>query len=113
MRDSGSLLISYEYKMHAKLQSSPLSRLISSLLKQSPVIRPCFFNQKMAQKEPEKNMPSTAANAIMRLAKLAVVESHHLSAHCAYRWTQWMVLIACRRCIFFVGSLTYVSMRSE
>jgi hypothetical protein len=30
----------------------------------------------MAQKEPEKNMPSTAANAIMRSAKLAAAESH-------------------------------------
>ena len=94
-------------------QCSPSSRLISSLLKQSPGIRPRFFNQKMAQKEPEKNMPSTAANAIMRSAKLTVVESHHLSAHCAFRWTQGTVLIARRRCIFFVGSLTYMSMRSE
>ncbi len=67
----------------------------------------------MAQKEPEKNMTSTAANAITHSAKLAAAESHHLSAHCAFRWTQWTVLIACRRCIFFVGSLTYVSMRSE
>ena len=58
-------------------------------------------------------MPSTAANVIMRSAKLAVVESHHLSAHCAFRWTQGTVSIARRRCIFFVGSLTYVSMRSE
>jgi hypothetical protein len=67
----------------------------------------------MAQKEPKKNMPSTAANAIMRLAKLAAVESHHLSAHCAFRWTQVTVSIAHSRCIFFLGSLTYVSMRSK
>ena len=67
----------------------------------------------MAQKEPEKNMSSTAANVIMRSAKLAAVESHHLSAHCAFHWTQGTVSIACRRCVFFVGSLTYVSMRSE
>ncbi len=33
-------------------------------------------------------MPSTAANAIKRSAKLAVVDSHHLSTHCAFRWTQ-------------------------
>jgi hypothetical protein len=58
-------------------------------------------------------MPSTVANANIRLAKLAAVESHHLSAHCAFRWTQGTVLIACRRCIFFVGSLTYVSIRSK
>jgi hypothetical protein len=67
----------------------------------------------MAQKEPKKNMPSTAANAIMRSAKLAVVESHHLSTHCAFCWTQGTVTITHRRCIFFVGSLTYMSMRSE
>ena len=81
MRDSGSLLISFKYRRHAQLQCNPLSWLISSLLKQSPGIRPHFFNQKMEQKELEKNMPSTAANVIMRLAKLAAAESHHLSAH--------------------------------
>jgi len=32
---------------------------------------PHFFSQKIAQKEPEKKMPLTAANAIMRSAKLA------------------------------------------
>ena len=113
MHDSVSLLISFEYRRHAKSQCSPSSQLISSLLKQSPGIIPRFFNQKMAQKEPEKNMPSTAANAIMRSAKLAAAESHHLSAHCAFRWTQGTVSIAHRRCIFFVGSLTNVSMRSD
>ena len=66
-----------------KSQCIPSSRLISSLLKHSPGIKPRFFSQKMAQKEPEKNIPSTAANAIMRSAKLATVESHHFSAHFA------------------------------
>ncbi len=102
-----------EYRRQAKTQCTPLSRLMSSLLKQSPGIRPNFFNQKMAQKEPEKNMPSTAANAIMCSAKLAAVELHHLSAHCAFHWTQGTVSIACRSCVFFVGSLMYMSMRSE
>jgi hypothetical protein len=51
----------------------------------SPGIKPRFFSQKMAQKEPEKNIPSTAANATMRSAKLAEVESHHFSAHSAFR----------------------------
>jgi hypothetical protein len=37
----------------------------------------------MAQKEPEKKMPSMAANAIMRSAKLALVGLHHLSAQFA------------------------------
>jgi hypothetical protein len=39
----------------------------------------------MAQKEPEKKMPSMVANAIMRLAKLALVGLHHLSAQFALR----------------------------
>jgi hypothetical protein len=51
----------------------------------------------MAQKEPEKNLPSTAANAIMHLVKLAAAGSHHLSAYCAFRWTQGTALIAFRR----------------
>ena len=42
-------------------------------------------------------MPSTAANVIIRSAKLAAVESHHLSAHCAFCWTQGMVSIARRK----------------
>ncbi len=35
----------------------------------------------------------------------AAVESHHLSAHCAFCWTKGtvLILIARRRCIFFVG----------
>jgi hypothetical protein len=41
------------------------------------------------------------------------VESHHLSTHCAFCWIQGMVSIARRRCIFCVGSLTYVLMRNE
>ena len=67
----------------------------------------------MAQNDTEKKMPSTAANAIVRLAKLAVVVLHHLRAHCAFRWMQGTVSIARRRCIFLVGSLMYVSINSE
>ena len=82
IRNSGSQLTSFEYSRHAKSQCSPSSRLISSLLKLSPGIKPRFLSQKMAQKDPEKKLPLTAANAIVRLAKLAVVVSHHLRAHC-------------------------------
>ena len=39
-----------------------------------------FLSQNMAQKEPEKKMPSTAANAIIHLRKLVLVELHHLRA---------------------------------
>ena len=85
IRDAGSRLISFEYSKHAKSQWSPSSWLISSLLKHRPGIKPRFFSQKIAQKEPEKKMPSTAANAIMRSAKLAELVLHHLRAHCALR----------------------------
>lgn len=36
---------------------------MSSLEWVSPGIRPLFFNQKMAANDPEKKIPSTAANA--------------------------------------------------
>ena len=58
-------------------------------------------------------MPSTAANAIIRSAKLAAVASHHFSAHFALRWTHGNVSIARRRCSFLFWSLMYVSIRSE
>ena len=74
---------------------------------------PRFLSQKMAQKEPEKKMPLTAANAIMRSAKLALVGSHHLKAHLALRCTRGSVLMALRRCIFSEASLMYVSIRSK
>ncbi len=88
MRDLGRRLIIFEYRRHAKLQWRPSSQLISSLLKHNPGIRPCFLSQKIAQKAPEKKMPSTAANGTMRSAKLAMAGLHHLRAHCALCWTQ-------------------------
>ncbi len=56
---------------------------MSSLLKLRPGMSPHFFSQYMAQKEPKKKMPSTAANAIICLVKLALVELHHLRAQLA------------------------------
>jgi hypothetical protein len=53
---------------------------MSSLLKVSPGMSPRFFNQKIAQKLPEKKMPSMAANATSLSAKLAP-EFIHLRAH--------------------------------
>jgi hypothetical protein len=41
------------------------------------------LNQKMAQKEPEKKMPSTTAKAMRCLANEACFELHHISAHFA------------------------------
>ncbi len=92
--DSGSRLTSFEYRRHVKSQWSPLSLLISSLLKHKPGIKLRFFSLKMAQKEPDRKMPSMAANAIMHSAKLAEVVSHHLRAHCAFCWMHGTVSIA-------------------
>jgi hypothetical protein len=39
----------------------------------------------MVQKEPEKKMPLTEANAIIRAGKLALVGFHHLRAQSALR----------------------------
>jgi hypothetical protein len=74
---------------------------------------PLLFSQKMAQKEPEKKMPSMAANVIMRLAKLALVGLHHLSAQFALRWMHGTVVMVWSRCSFSAGSLIYVSMSRE
>lgn len=49
--------------MQAKSQWSPSSREMSSLENVNPGINPRFLSQKMAAKEPEKKMPSTAAKA--------------------------------------------------
>ncbi len=65
------------------------------------------------QKEPEKKMSLTAANAIICLAKLALVWVHYLRAQLALRWTHGTVLMAWSRCNFFVGSLMYMLMRRE
>ena len=46
--------MSIEYRRHAKSQCMPSSREMSSFEKVRPGIRPRFFSQKMAQKEPEE-----------------------------------------------------------
>jgi len=72
-----------------------------------------FFEPEDGAKRPEKKLPLMAANAIVCLAKPAVVVSHHLRAYWAFHWTQGTVAITHRRCIFFVGSLMYMSINSE
>jgi hypothetical protein len=52
-----------EWSKHAKSQCSPSSLLINSFEKVKPGINPRFLSQNIAQNEPEKNIPSTAANA--------------------------------------------------
>jgi len=73
------------------------SRLISSLLNVSPGITPRFFSQKMAANDPEKKIPSTAANATSRSAYGDFLSSIHLNAHSAFFLTQGMVSIALNR----------------
>ncbi len=50
---------------------------------------PRFLSQNMAQKEPEKKMPSTAAKAIIRLTKLALVELHHFESPVGFASDLW------------------------
>ena len=69
IRSSGRGLIILEYSRHAKSQCIPSLRLMSSSEKHNPGIRPFFLSQKIAQKDPEKNIPSMAVKAIMHLAK--------------------------------------------
>src|SRR5690606_487966 len=52
------------YNKQAKSQCIPSSLEINSLEKVNPGIIPLFFNQKIEQNEPEKNMNYTAAIAI-------------------------------------------------
>ena len=54
------------YMRQAKSVCIPSSREMSSLENVRPGMRPRFFSQKIAANEPEKKMPSTAANAITR-----------------------------------------------
>ena len=65
----------------------------------------------MEQKLPEKKMPSTAANATMRSAKLPF--SIHSRAQLAFSFTQSRVSIALKSLSFSALSLMYVSISSE
>ena len=59
------------YNRHAKSVCSPSSRDMNSLLRVRPGNRFWLLNQKIQQKAPLKKTPSTIANAIRRVAKLA------------------------------------------
>src|SRR6056300_258440 len=92
---------------------NPSSLEISSLLKQRPGMRPLFFSQKMAQKLPEKKMPSTHAKAKSRSAKERDFVSNHFIAHLAFFSIQGTVETASKSCFFSVGSLIYLSISLE
>ena len=70
---------------------------------QRPGIKPRFFNQKIEQNDPEKKIPSTAAKAIRRSAKLPFFIQR--SAHCAFLVTHGTVSIACNKCVLSAESL--------
>lgn len=79
------------------------------MLKVSPGINPLFFNQNTAAKLPEKNIPSTAANATNRSPKVALVSPIHRSAQSAFFLTQGIVSIALnKKSLFKKISLVHV-----
>jgi len=55
---------------------NPSSLEINSLEKVRPGINYLFFNQKMAQNDPLKKIPSTALKATNRVAKSLVLEMY-------------------------------------
>ena len=66
---AGKGFINFRYSRIANSVCNASSREINSLLKVRPGIKPRFFNQKIEQNAPEKNIPSTQANATSRAAK--------------------------------------------
>jgi hypothetical protein len=54
------------------------------LEKDNPGIIPLFFNQKIDAKAPEKNIPSTAANATRRSANEEFLSEIHRRAQSAF-----------------------------
>lgn len=86
MRSFDSLLLRCRYNKQAKSVCMPSSREMSSFEKVSPGIRPRFLTQKIAQKDPEKKIPSIAAKAISRSAKQSELLIH-LKAQLAFSET--------------------------
>merc|ERR1711971_507439 len=84
------------YRRQAKSVCMPSSLEISSFEKQRPGMIPRFLSQKIAQKEPEKKIPSIAAKAINRSAKHPL-ESIHLKAQLAFCLTEGMLSMALKR----------------
>jgi hypothetical protein len=75
---------------------SPSSLEMSSLEKVSPGISDLFFSQKIAQNEPEKNIPYTAAKATSLSWKLRSPLIHFM-AHCALSLITGTLAIALKR----------------
>src|ERR1700760_2391835 len=68
----------------AKSVCIPSSREISSLEKVRPGMRPRFLSQKIEAKEPLKKIPSTAAKATRREAKVEFLSQIHRMAQSAF-----------------------------
>lgn len=100
-RPTSKALHERQYQQHTQGCSSQTnltsSRLISSLLNVNPGITPLFFSQKIAAKEPEKKMPSTAAKAMIRSAKDESSSLIHRIAQSALRFTHGIVSTALKR----------------
>ena len=100
------------YSATANSRCDPSSLLMSSLLKHSPGSIPRFFSQKIAQKLPEKKMPSTHMNAIRRFAKGAS-DPIHVMAQSALSLTALEVSTARNSLSFSALSWTNLSIMSE
>lgn len=83
--------------LHCKTTDKCTNLEISSLECVRPGINPRFLSQKIAANDPEKNMPSTAANAITRSAKLASSSAIHRRAQSAFFLIQGNSKIAFKR----------------
>lgn len=70
------------------------SRDINSLLNVKPGISPRFLSQNIEAKLPEKNIPSTAAKAIIRSPNVADLLPIHCKAQSAFFLTQGSVSTA-------------------
>ena len=98
-----SLEFKREYNKQAKSQCRPSSLEISSLENVKPGINPLFLSQKIAQKFPEKKIPSTQANATILPAKESE-ELIHRRAQSAFCITQGIVSMARKSESFWNGS---------
>lgn len=77
-------LFRWEKSRQAKSVWRPSSREMSSLEKVRPGIRPRFLSQKIEAKEPLKKIPSTAAKATRRWAKVEDLSWIHFMAQSAF-----------------------------
>jgi hypothetical protein len=86
---------------------------MSSLENVNPGRTPLLFNQKMAANEPEKKMPSTAANATTRSPNEAWSLALHFIAHSAFRLIAGNVSMALNSLLCSSRSSTYDSIKRE